>query len=121
MVGEWWTDYDEAVLDSMGIDATGLVAGPGPVPRSEWEPERILQAAADGELHVYGLDEGWSIVRLWIDGRTVTVDEQEHINDLVISEHLVIVGTRVALTALGRETLARWAKYQRIQRKRGEQ
>ncbi|NYI86417.1 hypothetical protein HNR68_005047 [Saccharopolyspora hordei] len=30
MVGEWWTDYDEAVLDSMGIDGTGLVRGSEP-------------------------------------------------------------------------------------------
>lgn len=120
-MSELWTDYDALVLESMGVDGSALVNDTVAAPRSEWEPERILQAAADGELRVYGLDEGWDVVRLWIDGRTVTVDEQEHINDLVISEHLVIVGTRVALTALGRETLARWAKYQRIQRKRGEQ
>ncbi|MGW5642210.1 hypothetical protein ACWEV3_10990 [Saccharopolyspora sp. NPDC003752] len=121
MLGERWTDYDGLVLDSMGIDGTDLVLGTGPAPRSEIVPERVLQAAADGELQVSGLDEGWEIVRVYLDQRPVTVREQEYINELITEDHLVIIGTRIALTAFGRETLARWSKNSDLKGKRGEQ
>lgn len=118
MLGERWTDYDGLVLDSMGIDGTDLVLGTGPAPRSEIVPERVLQAAADGELQLCGLDESWKIVRVYLDQRPVTVREQEYINELITDGHLAIIGTRIALTAFGRETLARLSN---LDRKQGEQ
>ncbi|MER7011517.1 hypothetical protein ABT324_08835 [Saccharopolyspora sp. NPDC000359] len=118
MLEQQWTDYDELVLDAMGIDSTGLVLCNTPAARSEWEPERLLQAAADGELHVYGVTEDWSVVRLWIDGRPITVDEQEYVIDM-LGDFLVFIGTRVALTAHGREILAYWTRVNKLDR--GEQ
>ncbi|RKT84863.1 hypothetical protein SAMN05421805_10156 [Saccharopolyspora antimicrobica] len=112
MLGEHWTAQDAMVLASMGIDWTDPMLVGHSARSSEFEPERVLQAVADGEVHVYGLDEGWPIEQLWIGTSPVTVDEQEYINDLLACGHLVFIGTRVALTAFGRETLARWSTNQ---------
>ncbi len=109
---------DMVWLEGVGVDGVAVAAPRGPE-RSEWAPERILQAAADGAMRVYGLDELDEVVRTWIDGRPVTQREQEHITDLVASDHLVLIGHRVALTARGRATLQTWAKYRPCQRREG--
>ncbi|WP_340689203.1 hypothetical protein REH65_33365 (plasmid) [Saccharopolyspora sp. ID03-671] len=105
-------------LESVGVDGVTVAAPRGPE-RSEWAPERILQAAADGAMQVYGLDELEEVVTTWIDGRPVTQREQEHITDLVASDHLVLVGNCVALTARGRATLRTWSKYRPCHRREG--
>lgn len=105
-------------LARVGVDGL-LTADTGVPQRSEWAPERILQAAADGAMQVYGLDELDEVVRTWIDGRPVTQREQDHITELVVSDHLVLVGNRVALTARGRATLETWSKYRPCHRREG--
>jgi len=111
---------DVVWLESVGVDGVAVAASRGPE-RSSWAPERLLQAAADGAMQVYGLDECDVIVRVWIDGRPVTVQEQEHITELVASDHLVLIGNRVALTARGRATLQTWSKYRPCHPDGGEQ
>ncbi len=108
---------DVVWLESVGVDGVTVAARGSE--RSPWAPERILQAAAAGTMRVYGLDELDEVVRTWIDGRPVTQREQEHITELVVSDHLVLVGNRVALTARGRATLETWSKYRPCQRREG--
>ena len=105
---------DVLFLEEIGVDGVA-VAERQPTARSDWTPERVMQAAADDQVQVYGLGGGRpdneGVVRFWIDGRPATMQETDAITDLVISDHATFVGRQVKLTGIGRSTLARWARY----------
>lgn len=118
-MSEQFSIADVLFLERIGVDGAETAEWQT-TSRSEWTPERLLQAASDGELTVTGLDEATpdNVVRIWIDGRSARSDEYEAVIDLVGTDHLVFVGNRVALTATGRATLARWSKYRLCIRRR---
>ena len=112
-----FTQQDALFLADSGITSEPQRSGE----RSGWPPERLLQAAADGALHMYGLDGDAGAaelaVRVYIDARPAGLDECAALTDLFIADHLVLLVDRVALTATGLSTLARWSKYRRYTRR----
>lgn len=76
--------------------------------RSAWTPERVLQAACDGQITV---TEDLFEVHIYVDGKPATNSEAVAVVDLITSDQLVMIGRRVACTANGRDQMARWARY----------
>lgn len=84
--------------------------------RSRFPAERLLEAAAEGQLTGPDLADPYSPEELPIqlDGREATEPEARALADLIVDGALVWLGRRITPTAAGRELLARWARYQRI-------
>lgn len=108
-----FTNEDVLFMESIGIDGAEAAESDGATPaRSEWAPERMLQVAADGQLTARPVAGSEDLMAVVADGRSATIQEHAAIEDLLHSDHLVVIGRRFALTATGRATLARWSKYQ---------
>lgn len=100
-----WTSADAAELQAIGIT---LPSQNNTDKRSDWAPERVLQAACAGAITV---TETLFELLIQIDGQQATEAEAGAVVDLILSDHLVITGRRVACTNHGRGQLARWSKY----------
>lgn len=100
-----WTSGDVAELQAIGIK---LPSQKTTEQRSDWTPERVLQAASAGAVTV---TETLFEFVIHIDGQQATDAEIVAVIDLMESDHLVITGRRVACTNHGRDQLARWSKY----------
>ena len=97
---------DQVFLAHHGIDDVALLPG-GP---TEDPAMRVLQAAWAGQL--LGPDlTSWREVQLPVRAWDVepTLAQSRAITEALETGDLVWIGTRLALTAQGRERLARWA------------
>lgn len=103
-----FTVADQVFLSSQGIAEAPPAAGIS----SGWAPERVLAAAAAGELTGPNLATFTDLdVPVRLAGREITEPEARALADLVCAGHVVWIGSRITATAGGRELLARWAQY----------
>lgn len=105
-----FTDYDLAVLDSMGIDPA--VEDDHRPERPCWAYERVLEAIEDGGLVVPDILAHECLgVPVMIDGREATEVEIRALHELIAQRMAVWGLDEVWLTRRGRAQLRRWARY----------
>lgn len=103
-----WSAHDRAICTEAGIG----IDPPEQSERSSWAPERLLQAAAEGQLlapHPRRCTA--SEIAVFVDGRAASEVESRALVDLIESGLLDWFDVEVRPSPQGSRMLAQWSRY----------